>query len=71
MAYLEITDDLTKMAVNKLQIGQVLIFDFEGSPVHLKIMRKTKNRVWAKRLDSEKFLTPQEADERIVVTPKN
>lgn len=70
MAYLDITDDLTKDG-RKLAIGQVLMFDFEGSPVYLKIMSKNKGKVLAKRLDPEKFLLPQDADEKVMVVPKN
>lgn len=66
MAWLNVTEDLP---VN-VKVGQILRFDFEGSPVVLKIMRKQKKQVWAKRLDPEKYLTPEEADERVMVTPK-
>lgn len=66
MAWLKITDDLTEEGIKKLKIGQVLIFDFEGSPVYLKIMRKNKD-VWAKRLDPAKFLTPEQADEEVEI----
>lgn len=69
MSYLNITDDLTKEG-KKLPLGKVLIFDFEGSPVYLKIMRKQKGEVWAKRLDPKLFLTPEQADEQIEVVPK-
>lgn len=69
MAYLDITNDLT-VAGRKLPIGKVLIFDFEGSPVYLKIMKKEKGKVYAKRLDPKKFLTPEEADSEVMVTPK-
>lgn len=48
MGWLDITQDLTKQGQKNLQVGQVLIFDFEGSPVHLKIMRKHNGKVWAK-----------------------
>lgn len=49
MGWLDITNDLTKKGRRKLKVGQVLIFDFEGSPIHLKIMRKYKGKVWARR----------------------
>lgn len=67
MAYLEISKDLTKKAIKELTVGQVLMFDYEGSPVYLKIMQKNKARVFAKRLDPEKFLRPEEADEKVTV----
>lgn len=69
MSYLNITNDLNARG-RKLPVGKVLIFDFEGSPVYLKIMRKSEGKVWAKRLDPKLFLTPEEADKRIVITPK-
>jgi hypothetical protein len=68
MAWLNITDDLSKEGRKKLEVGQVLMFDFEGSPVYLKIMRKNKKGIWAKRLDPDKFLLPEEADEKVWVT---
>jgi len=49
MAWIDITSELTKKGQRDLKIGQVMIFDFEGSPVHLKIMRKRNGKVWAKR----------------------
>lgn len=45
MSWLDVTEDLP---IN-VKVGQVLIFDYEGSPVHLKIMRKKDGKVWAKR----------------------
>lgn len=69
MAYLNISNELTKEG-RKLPLGKVLIFDFEGSPVYLKIMRKQKGEVWAKRLDPKLFLTPEQADKQILVVPK-
>lgn len=49
--------------------GHVLIFEYEGSPIYMKLMRKDKNgAVWAERLDPDKFLTPDEADEQVEVT---
>jgi hypothetical protein len=49
MAWLDITNDLTKKGQDKLRVGQVLIFSYEGSPIHLKIMRKRNGKVWAKK----------------------
>lgn len=69
MGYLDITDELNTNG-RRLAVGKVLIFDFEGSPVYLKIMKKSKGRVWAKRLDPKKFLTPEEADDIVQVTKK-
>ena len=70
MSYLNITDDLNAKG-RRLPIGKVLIFDYEGSPVYLKIMRKKDGKVWAKKLDPAKFLTPKEADKQVVVKRKN
>jgi len=68
MKWEDITPDLTKKGQRELKVGQVLIFDYEGSPIHLKIMRKSHGKVWAKRLDPKKFLTPQQADDSVTVT---
>lgn len=67
MSYLNITDDLTKKGRERVIVGQVLIFDYEGSPVYLQIKKKQAGKVWAKRLDPKKFLTPEEADETVTV----
>jgi hypothetical protein len=69
MAYLNIYKDLTREG-RKLPVGKVLIFDYEGSPIYLKIMRKEKGKILAKRLDPDKFLLPEEADEKVMVVPK-
>ncbi len=37
----DITDILTPRALDLLEKGQLLRFDYEGSPLELKIMRKT------------------------------
>lgn len=71
MAYLNLTKDLTKEGAKKLKVGQVMMFDFEGSPVYLKVMRKEKGQVYAKKLDPNKFLKPEDADENVTVVPKN
>lgn len=70
LAYLEITKDLTAQG-KKLPVGEVLIFDYEGSPTYLKIMRKEDGKVFAKRLDPNKFLTPEQADETVLVVNKD
>ena len=49
MKWEDITDILTDEGKENLKVGQVMIFEFEGSPLHLKIMRKYKGKVWAKR----------------------
>jgi hypothetical protein len=50
MKWLDITKELTKKGQKDLLVGQVLIFSYEGSPVHLKIKRKHKGKVWAERV---------------------
>ena len=70
MAWLNLTNDLTAEGKKKLKVGQVMMFDFEGSPVYLKIMRKVRGKVYAKRLDPNKFLLPEEADEQVWVEKK-
>lgn len=50
MKWIDITDELTDKGKEELEPGQVLIFNFEGSPIHLKIMRKARGKVWAKRV---------------------
>ena len=46
----DITDILTEDGAEKIKVGQVLIFDYEGSPLHLKVVRKRNGKVWAKRI---------------------
>lgn len=42
--WLDVTADLPI----DVKAGQVLLYDFEGSPIHLKIMRVARGKVWAK-----------------------
>lgn len=44
--WIDVTDDIPI----DVEVGQVLMFDYEGSPLHLKIMRKRNGRVWAEKL---------------------
>lgn len=44
----EITDILTPEGIKALQVDQVLMFDYEGKPIHLRIVKKARGRVWAK-----------------------
>ena len=46
----DITDILTEDGAEKIKVGQVLIFNFEGSPLHLKVVRKRNGKVWAKKM---------------------
>lgn len=50
MKWVDISSELTDKGKQELQTGQVLIFNFEGSPIHLKIVRKARGKVWAKRV---------------------
>lgn len=70
MPWFDITEDLSAKGKRKIKVGQVLIFDYEGSPVYLKIMSKSDGRVKAKKLDPDKFLTPEDADDQVMVVPK-
>lgn len=45
-----IDDVLTPEGIKNLKTGQVLMFNYEGSPIHLKIKRKTGGKVWAERV---------------------
>lgn len=48
--------------------GHVLIFNYEGSPVYMKLMRKDRSgAVWAERLDPDKFLEPEQADKQVEI----
>ncbi len=67
MGWLDITPDLTKKGQKLVKVGQVLMFSFEGSPLHLKIMRKAKGKVWAKNVH---LYTPEEADNEVWVVQK-
>lgn len=67
MSWIDLTPDLTKKGQQTLRVGQVLIFDFEGSPIHLKIMRKFKGKVWAKKAY---LYSPEEADNEVSVVKK-
>ena len=65
--WLDITAELTKEGKKELKVNQVLMFDYEGSPIHLKIMRKRNGKVWAKRTYLYK---PEEADNEVTVVSK-
>lgn len=58
------------MGTRKIKVGEMLIFDYEGSPVYLEIMRKNKGGVWAKRLNPVLVMLPDEADRKVTVVPK-
>jgi hypothetical protein len=65
--WLDVTDDLP---IN-VKVGQILRFDYEGTSIVLKIVSKKHGKIWARYLDPHKYLTPEEADEQVLVTPKN
>jgi hypothetical protein len=51
----DLTEDLTPEGAATLSVGQIMRFDYEGSPLELKIMRKKllkdgKVHVWAKHV---------------------
>lgn len=64
--WIDVTDDLPV----DVKVGQILSFDFEGSPLVLKITSKRDGKVWARHLDPSKYLKPEDADERVSVVPK-
>lgn len=62
--------DVTKDIPINVKIGQILGFDNEGSRIVLKITSKKDGKVWARYLDPKKYLTPEEADEQVMVEKK-
>jgi hypothetical protein len=46
MKWIDITSDLSEQGRKGLKTGQVLMF----SKIHLRIVRKAKGKVWAKRV---------------------
>ena len=47
----EISDIFTPEGAKKVKVGQVLVFDYEGSKTHLKITKKALGRIWAKHIN--------------------
>ena len=45
---IDLTPELTEKGIAELKTGQVLGFNYEGSPLYLKIVRKANGKVWAK-----------------------
>ena len=64
MKWLDLTPELTKEGQAKLKVGQILIFNKDGQPIHIKIMRKHKGKVWGKYTY---IYLPEEVD----ITEKN
>jgi hypothetical protein len=64
MSWIDISDILTPEGAKRLKVGQVMMFDFEGSRNDLKIMRKHNKKVWAKQI------VTHHPDE-VIVTQKN
>lgn len=52
MAWEDITDVLTPEGAHRVQVGQVLMFRFEGSRNDLRVMRKSRGKVWAKLIET-------------------
>lgn len=50
MTWIDLTPDLTEEGQQRVNVGEVLIFNYEGSKTMLKIMRKYKGKVWAKEI---------------------
>jgi hypothetical protein len=55
----EISDVLTEEGRIAVKPGQVLVFDYEGSEVHLKIKRKAGRKVFAEKV---RLYLPEEVD---------
>lgn len=74
MKWERIDDILTQEGIDHLKSGlngHVLIFQYEGSPIYLKLRRKDKNgAIWVERLDPKKFLTPEDADQQVEIVSK-
>ncbi len=51
-----------------IKAGQVLIFDYEGSPINLKIKRKSKGKIWAERI---KLYTEEDLKENLKIVDEN
>lgn len=52
MAWENMTDIFTPEGMEKVKVGQLLMFDFEGSRNDYKIMRKSHGKVWGKRVET-------------------
>jgi hypothetical protein len=48
MSWIDLTPELTEEGIERLNVGEVLFFNYEGSEITLKIMRKARGKVWAK-----------------------
>jgi hypothetical protein len=46
--WVDLTNDITPEGRDSLKVNQVLIFNDRGIPVHIKIMRKTKDKIYGK-----------------------
>lgn len=54
MAWINLADEMefTERAYTDFHVGQILVFDFEGSKNYLKIMRINKPKIWVKQVDT-------------------
>jgi hypothetical protein len=50
MTWIDLTPDLTEEGQQRLNVGEVLIFNYEGSKTNIRIMRKYKGKVWGKEV---------------------
>lgn len=48
--WINLTPELTLKGQRELQVGQILMFDYEGSKTNIRIMRKYKGKVWGKEV---------------------
>lgn len=66
--WIDLTPELTEEGQEKLQVGQVLFFNFEGSETQLKITRKRNGKVWAKQVY---MYRPEEVTVEVAVSEAN
>lgn len=48
--WIDLTEDLSPEGVEKVEVGQVLMFTKDGVENNLKIMRKRNGKVWVKHV---------------------
>ncbi len=60
MKWIDLTEDLTQEGFDNLLVGQVLIFNHpKAGPIHIKIRRKSKGKIWGQRMY---LYAPEEVD---------
>lgn len=62
--WIDLTEDIN-VSLDKIKVGMVLTFDFEGSKTSFKVMKMSKGAkrtVWAKEI---KLFTEQDFEEKV------